>query len=90
MRRATLAAAVSAFGFLFATPTFAQTQPGGSYAEQKVDSGQAVIFRDDPLRAGGLDPNGYIIQVRGAFWRTALLRPRLNFVPEMLKSAESL
>jgi hypothetical protein len=89
MRRTGLALVLSAVTFLLAAPAAAQTQPGATYTEQKVDSGQAVIFHDDALRAGGLETSGYVIQVRGSFWRAALLRPRLNFVPEMLKSAES-
>ena len=91
MRRPTVAVCAAAFTWLFASTALAQNTPSqAGYVEQKVDSGQAVIFKDDAMQAGGLDPNGYIIRVRGAFWRTALLRPRLNFVPELLHSGENL
>ena len=90
MRRLAFAVITSALSLTVALPASAQPARPSDFVEQKVDSGQAVIFRDDPLQAGGLDPNGYIIRARGSFWRTGLLRPRLNFVPEMLKSAESL
>jgi len=89
MRRPLIAVCAVGFTWLFSGSAMAQT-PAKDYQEEKVDSGQAVVFRDDPLQAGGLDPNGYIIRVRGSFWRTALLRPRFNFVPELLKSGESL
>jgi hypothetical protein len=88
MRRTGFALVLSAFTFLLAAPAAAQTQPGATYTEQKVDSGQAVIFHDDALRAGGLETRGYVIQVPASGARRSSA-PRLNFVAEMLKCAES-
>lgn len=91
MRRPFVAVCVTACTLLIAGSAAAQTTPQkADYVEQKTDSGQAVIFLDDPLKAGGLEQGGYIIETRGRFWRVGLLRPRLNFVPELLKSGESL
>lgn len=47
-------------------------------------------FLDDPLNAGGLDPHGGIIKVHNRPVRLLLIRPRTQFITEMLKSVESL
>jgi hypothetical protein len=45
-------------------------------------------FKDDPLHSNAQIPGGGIIKVRPNPFRSYLIRPRTNFVPEMLKSVE--
>lgn len=61
-----------------------------SYTDRTTMDGQSVIFKDDPLSAGGLDPKGLVLTIRPSAVRMALLRPRTQFVTEMLKSVENL
>jgi hypothetical protein len=58
--------------------------------ESKSDDGYGYQFDDDPLNAGGFGPNDATIRVRARAARTTLIRPRISFVPEMLKSVENL
>jgi hypothetical protein len=58
--------------------------------ESKSDDGYGYQFDDDPLSAGGFGPNDATIRVRARAARTTLIRPRISFVPEMLKSVENL
>ena len=58
--------------------------------ESKTDDGYGYSFEDDPLNAGGFGPNDATIRVRARAARTTLIRPRMNFVMEMLKSVENL
>lgn len=58
--------------------------------ESKSDDGYGYQFDDDPLNAGGFGPNDATIRVRAKAARTTLIRPRISFVPEMLKSVENL
>ncbi len=51
---------------------------------------QYYRFKDDPLSAGGLDPNGETLKVRRKPPITTLIRPRASFVPELLKSVEQI
>jgi hypothetical protein len=75
------AAVVFASGFAFAQ---AKDAAGGD------KEGYGYEFDDDPLSAGGFGPNDATIRVRPRAARTTLIRPRTSFVPEMLKSVESL
>jgi len=52
--------------------------------------GYGYEFDDDPLAAGGFGPNDATIRVRPRAARTTLIRPRIQFVDEMLKSVENL
>jgi hypothetical protein len=61
-----------------------------TFVEQANAEGQNVVFKDDPLAAGGLDPHDARITIRPTGVRTFLLRPRTQFVSEMLKSVENL
>jgi hypothetical protein len=64
---------------------------GVVFAQEKGDKeGYVYEFDDDPLSAGGFGPNDATIKVRPRAARTTLIRPRTSFVPEMLKSVESL
>lgn len=47
-------------------------------------------FPDDPLTALDGPPTGASIVVRRFTVRTILVRPRVSFVPEMLKSVEAM
>ena len=60
------------------------------YTEQKDLSGDQVVkFTGDELGGGIGDASG-LIKVRTGPIRVPLIRPRLNFVSEMLKSVENL
>ena len=61
-----------------------------TYTENNTGNDQNVVFKDDPLAAGGFGPNDIHIKVIGAPKRVVLLRPRTQFVTEMLKSVEQL
>ena len=61
-----------------------------TYVEQNGTAGQNVVFKDDPLAAGGLGPNDVILKTRPSAVRMVLVRPRTQFVSEMLKSVENL
>jgi len=65
---------------------------GSVFAQDKGGDkeGYGYEFDDDPLSAGGFGPNDATIKVRPRAARTTLIRPRTSFVPEMLKSVESL
>ncbi len=67
-------------------------KPGAraSASATKKDEGYAYEFTDDPLAAGGLSPNDATIRVRPGPVRSTLIKPRVSFVPEMLKSVENL
>jgi hypothetical protein len=54
------------------------------------EDGYAYRFDDDPLSAMRQEATGGLLRVRRMTARPMLLRPRLHFVPEMLKSVESL
>ena len=58
-------------------------------ASDKGD-GYGYEFDDDPLSAGGFGPNDATIRVRPRAARTTLIRPRIQFVDEMLKSVENI
>jgi hypothetical protein len=70
----------------FAAPAAAEPRPKDGKAEQ----GYAYTFDDDPLSAPGMGALSGIIKVRPAASRNTLTKPRLHFIPEMLKSVEAL
>jgi hypothetical protein len=82
----TVTAAVAAIVVLCSNLAFADQ----TYTENNSGKDQSVIFKDDPLAAGGFGPNDIHIRVIGAPKRVVLLRPRTQFVTEMLKSVEQL
>ena len=62
-----------------------------AYADPtKKDDSYGYIFQDDPLQAEGKNANTAQIRVRKGGTRELLLRPRVHFVTEMLKSVENL
>jgi len=88
---------LASFAFLAAPALADETAPAPApakkaapVAEQKSDKGYGYEFKDDPLNAGVDGSNGFVITVRPKGVKTQLLRPRLSFVQEMLKSVEAL
>jgi hypothetical protein len=61
-----------------------------TYVENNAGKDQSVIFKDDPLAAGQFGPMDPRITVMAQPKRVMLLRPRTQFVTEMLKSVEAL
>jgi hypothetical protein len=85
------AALLTGMGMLLVTSAaFAQAPAAGGAGAGKKDDGYGYEFSDDPLNAGGFGPNDATIRVRPGPVRTTLIRPRVTFVPEMLKSVENL
>jgi len=54
------------------------------------DGGYGYVFRDDLMTGNGTSGAAPRITVASHVVRTVLIRPRTNFVPEMLKSVENL
>jgi hypothetical protein len=89
MRRTKLVATMVGLGvFLIASAALAQRTVED--AKDGKDSGYGYEFDDDPLAAGGFGPNDATIRVRPGPVRTTLIRPRISFVDNMLKSVENL
>jgi hypothetical protein len=62
-----------------------------AYAEPtKKDDSYGYVFEDDALKAEGKNANTAQIRVRKGATRDRLLRPRVHFVTEMLKSVENM
>ena len=56
-----------------------------------TESGDSAYeFKDDLLNSDLSAPRGGVIIVRPNAARATLLRPRVNFIPELLKSVENL
>jgi len=90
MKRIRLLALVAGLGvFLLASSSLAQTRLVEGAKDGK-DQGYGYDFDDDPLAAGGFGPNDASIRVRSGPVRTTLIRPRIQFVDNMLKSVENL
>jgi hypothetical protein len=64
--------------------------PSARAETPKKDDNYGYKFDDDILKAPGNDPNTGMIKVRPMRSREMLLRPRVQFVSEMLKSVENL
>ena len=75
---------------VFSALVFAASMASAQEKEGGGDEGYGYEFDDDPLNAGGFGPNDATIRVRPRAARTTLIRPRTSFVPEMLKSVESI
>ncbi len=81
-----LSLATGAIVLVFASSSFAQ-----GVKESKGDSeGYGYEFEDDPLAAGGFGPNDSRIRVRKGAQRSTLIKPRTQFITELLKSVENL
>ena len=60
------------------------------YSEQQLEGNQVVTFGDDKLLQADGGPYGDTIRPPPRGLRVGLIRPRANFVPELLKSVENL
>ncbi|HEY8076125.1 MAG TPA: hypothetical protein VIF62_18495 [Labilithrix sp.] len=60
------------------------------YTEQQLEGNQVVTFGDEKLLAADADPYGGTIRPPPRVLRVGLIRPRANFVPELIKSVENL
>jgi hypothetical protein len=87
MNRALFAALISAAAALHATESRGD---GPGYSERVTSDGQAVSFDDDPL--GAVTPGAIGAQLNGFHppRRCALMRPRVTFVPDLLKTVEKM
>ena len=89
MKRSKLFAFVVGLGvLLIASSALAAKTIEGS--KEGKDTGYGYEFEDDPLAAGGIGPNDAAIRVRPGTVRSTLIRPRVSFVDNMLKSVENL
>lgn len=89
MRRSLRAPILFVLALLVPSAAFAQQKASG-IVETKTDSGYQVWFPLDNLAAAGNDPTGGIVKGGPHASRMMLMKPRLQFVPEMLKSVETL
>jgi hypothetical protein len=88
MRVRILSVAVGLAAFAVSGAALAQDKPAAGGGDK--GDGYGYEFDDDPLAAGGFGPNDATIRVRPRAARTTLIRPRIQFVDEMLKSVENL
>jgi hypothetical protein len=68
----------------------AETTSNAGYSEQRVDGSQVVRFVDDPLATDPWSAYGFTIRRPPRVLRAQLIRPRVNFVSELLKTVENL
>lgn len=73
-------------GLSIATPASAEE----TAKPKKKNDGYGYIFTDDILAAEGIGANTAQIRVIKVGRRDQLLRPRVHFIPEMLKSVENM
>jgi hypothetical protein len=71
-------------------PAAAATVTTSEYLEQNVDGSQVVTFRGDPLKGDENSTFGFTIRPAPRALKAGLIRPRSNFVSELLKSVENL
>lgn len=60
------------------------------YTESHVEGNQIVTFPGDPLPGDQNSAYGFTLRRPPGVLRAGLIRPRVNFVPELLKSVENL
>lgn len=71
-------------------PAENKTITTSDYTEQHVDGNQVVTFPGDPLPGDQNSAYGFTLRRPPGVLRAGLIRPRVNFVPELLKSVENL
>lgn len=82
---------VFSFFLTLAAPASAEVSSRESgVTHPSTEQGYAYNFEDDPLSAPGMGTLTGLIKVRPKVLRNTLIRPRLHFVVEMLKSVEAL
>jgi hypothetical protein len=84
-KRFFVAGAAALVGLSIAAPAMAEES-----GKKKKDDSYGYVFTDDPLRAEGIGATTAQIRVHKVGRRDLLLRPRVHFVQEMLKSVESM
>jgi hypothetical protein len=84
--------ATAAVAALLSTSAVASAQPSPKpdYTEKKVDGGTVVTFPGDELPGDSNDPYFGLVKGLPRPIKAGLIQPRLNFVPELLKSVENL
>jgi hypothetical protein len=60
------------------------------YVEQRLDGNQVVTFPNDALKGDENSAYGFTMRRPPGVLRAGLIRPRVNFVSELLKSVENL
>jgi len=60
------------------------------YVEQRVDGNQVVTFPGDTLPGDQNSAYGFTVRRPPGVLRAGLIRPRVNFVSELLKTVENL
>jgi hypothetical protein len=74
-----------------ATPaSTSTTRTTAEYSELSVDGSQVVEFIGDPLRGDDNSAYGFTMRSPPRVLRALLIRPRVNFVSELVKSVENL
>ena len=81
-KTSTTTSAASSSGATSETRGVARVKQGGD--------GYSYVFRDDPLAGANNLAGAARIRVRNHGARRTLMRPRLDFVPELLKSVEDI
>ena len=59
-------------------------------AKEAKSKDYGYTFEDDPLASNVQGTTGFVLKLRPPSARQLLLRPRVSFVPEMLKAVEGL
>lgn len=77
-----------AAGLIFGA--FEGTAAAQAAKETSGGDGYGYEFDDDPLAAAGFGPNDSRIRVRKGAQRSTLIKPRTQFINELLKSVENL
>lgn len=85
-----IGAAMLSSGLVLALASTALAQDVKESAGGGGDDGYGYEFEDDPLSAGGFGPNDSRIRVRRGAQRSTLIKPRTQFITELLKSVENL
>ena len=71
-------------------PAASTTVATSEYVEQRVDGNQVVTFPGDALKGDENSAYGFTVRRPPGVLRAGLIRPRVNFVSELLKSVENL
>lgn len=91
MFRTIMLTTLATMAVLIASSTaFADETRSSAAATVTMERGYGYVFKDDPLDAGQFGSHTAVIKVRHRGAHTLLIRPRVQFVTEMLKSAEAL
>ena len=67
-----------------------QTVHTNDYVDQSIAGDRVITFSTDGLDAGGPSIFGFTMRRPPGVVRVGLIRPRVNFVAELLKSVENL